>query len=189
MSIVINVDNIRFSFCNKRTTMKTGWITSLLITLTAPFLVLNADEPKKPTPIHDRSGYVDLGLGPFPLPLPVFGVGYREQWNHHGLDNHLQVATIVQATVLKGSTHYLYYFKPNLASQFYVGGGASVGGLFVKHGRDKFIVSPDLVVGKQYTNEAGEKRFFQAQTSWPTFTQTGKSMYFPMVVLSYGFMF
>jgi hypothetical protein len=180
---------IGFHFATKGNSMKTGWMTSFLLTLTAPFLALTADEQKQPNAIHDRSGYVDLGLGPLPALLPVFGVGYREQWGHHGLDNHLQVATVVQATALKGSSHYLYYFKPNLASQFYVGGGASVGGVFIKHGRDKFIVSPDLVVGKQYKNEAGDKRFFQAQTSWPTFTQTGKVTYFPIVVLSYGFMF
>ncbi len=168
--------------------MKTKWTASLLIALIAPLLHLQANDAKTATEIHDRSGYVDLGLGPFPLPLPVFGVGYREQWNHHGLDTHLQLATVVHATVLKGSMHYLYYLKPNLASQTYVGGGASVGGLFVKH-HDKALFSPEFVVGKQYINEAGDKRFFQAQTSWPTFASNKNPVYFPMVVLSYGFMF
>ena len=168
--------------------MKIRWMTSLLLTLTAPFLALNGDEPKQPEVVHDRSGYVDLGVGPLPFLVPVFGIGCREQWGHHGLDSQAQVATIIEATSVRGTTRYLYYFKPNLASQFYVGGGVSVGGLIAKHGKSKSLLSPNFVVGKQYKNEAGDKRFFQAETSWPTVTQD-KTLYYPLVVLSYGFMF
>jgi hypothetical protein len=142
-----------------------------------------------PKPIYDHSGYIDIGLGPFPIPIPVFGLGQRIQWNHHGMDLHMLVSTIVAVTEVKGTAMYLHYFKPSLASQFYAGGGLGAGGLFNNHhSRAKFLLSPEIVLGKQYINEAGDKRFFQTEISWPTLGNH-KPFYFPLVVFSYGFMF
>jgi hypothetical protein len=162
-----------------------AWFLAAATTMTS----LQAAEQEAPKPVYDHSGYFDVGLGPFPIPLPVFGIGQRMQWDHHGMDLHLLVSTIVAITEVKGTAMYLYYFKPSLASQFYVGGGLGAGGLFPNnHSHAKFLFSPEVVLGKQYTNEAGDKRFFQTEISWPTLG-SHHPFYFPLVVFSYGIMF
>jgi hypothetical protein len=138
------------------------------------------------------SVYGELGLGPFPLPLPVFGVGYREQMGHHGWDLSLKASTVVCATHLKGSLIHHYYFNPDLRSQFYMGAGASAGVLFAHHTRP--LISPEFVFGKQYLTKSGGLRFFQAQCSFPTLVFNKKHhdsevFWMPLVVLSYGVMF
>lgn len=150
-----------------------------------------------PTPIYPAYGttYGELGLGPFPLPVPVFGLGYREQIGHHGWDLSLKVSTVVCATHLKGSLIHHYYFKPDLRSQFYVGAGASMGALFGHHDWDSTaLASPEFVFGKQYLTQTGGLRFFQAQASFPTLTFNRKHhksepFWMPLVVLSYGVLF
>jgi len=153
------------------------------------------EAPAQPTsaPVEQSMGYVGLGLGPFPLPLPNFSLGFRTQHNHHGFDLSLQAATVVELTAVKLNPVYLHYFKPNLSSQFYVGGGLGVGALF--HHRTAGFISPELVLGKQYQNESQDTRFFQAQISFPTIGShhlgtRGLSKHnvtwFPLVVLSYG---
>lgn len=147
-------------------------------------------------------GYFSIGVGPLPVPLPNFGLGYRFQRNHHGFDLSLQAATIVAVTQAKVSLLYDYYFKPNLNSQFYMGLGASASGLFEnkKHWKKTTgSFSPELMFGKQYQNEAKDLRFLQLQISFPTFSIkkfperkfTGKHhiLYMPLVVLSYGICF
>ena len=151
--------------------------------------------PEVPPKVESSMGYFEIGLGPFPLPLPAFGLGYRMQNGHHGLDLPLQVSTIVSITQIKGSILYEYYFKPNLKSEFYVGGGLGTSGLFThKFHKAQLLLSPEFVVGKQYINEAGDTRFMQAQISWPTFAvytsshhkKVSHPFWMPLVVFSYG---
>jgi hypothetical protein len=140
--------------------------------------------------------YLSAGVGPFPLLLPVFAGGYREQWNHHGVDANFEVATVVKATALKANLLYHYYFKPSLTSEFYVGGGVGGGYLF---GFDRGFISPEMVFGKQYRNQSNDLRFFQLQISIPTLLVHSANTYshhhhifdrhafwFPVTVLSYG---
>ena len=148
-------------------------------------------------PVRQQFGYVELGVGPLPIPLPVFGIGYRSQWNHHGVDVSGQVATVVSATAVQANVLYHYYFKPSLASQFYVGAGVapSVGFGGRHYG---FGISPEFVFGKQYRNESNDLRFFQAQINFPTFVTEARHRYsyweanrahlikYPIVTLSYG---
>lgn len=138
--------------------------------------------------------YGELGLGPFPLPIPVFGVGLREQQGHHGFDISLKASTVVSCTHLKTSLLYHYYFKPCIVSQFYTGLGISSGVLFGR--RPQPLLSPEFVFGKQYMTKTGGIRFFQAQASFPTFAWNTKkhsdgssTLYMPLVVLSYGVIF
>ena len=37
-------------------------------------------------PVEASFGYISLGLGPFPIPMPLFGIGGRYQKGHHGFD-------------------------------------------------------------------------------------------------------
>src|SRR6516162_5913296 len=88
-----------------------------------------ADAPDQPEieTVKSSHAYVSLGLGPFPIPMPIFGIGGRFQNGHHGADISLQGISFGSGfTVLKENVDYLHYFKPKLASQFYMGCGLSV---------------------------------------------------------------
>lgn len=147
-------------------------------------------------PVKASYGYVSLGLGPFPIPMPLFGVGGRFQNGHHGFDGSIQFISFGRGfTLAKENLDYLYYFKPDLASQFYVGGGVSFTEIW-SHRHFQAYLSPQLVFGKQYTNEAGGVRYFQAQID-PVFLDLNhlhkkhhsRFGTFPAVVLSYGICF
>jgi hypothetical protein len=145
-------------------------------------------------PVKASHPYISLGLGPFPIPMPLFGVGGRFQSGHHGADISLQGITFGRGfSVLKENVDYLYYFKPKLASQFYMGAGLSVTEVFSSRHCHSYL-SPQILIGQQYTNQDGDVRFFQAQID-PAFLDLNKVHKkqswgtFPAVVLSYGICF
>lgn len=153
-----------------------------------PFIAAFASSSK---PVELSCCYLQMGVGPLPLPVPNFGVGYRCQHGHHGYDLSLQVATVVSITGVKGNALYHYYFKPNLNSQFYVGGGIGAGYLFVQahNSAHTALISPELVFGKTYLNKNNARRFVQAQVSFPTYEWDHSPHCFvliPLVVFSYG---
>jgi hypothetical protein len=171
-------------------------ITTLLLVFSGYAFAYDEAVHKNDDFICNSFGYLDIGVGPLPLPLPSFGVGYRSQLQHHGYDLSLQVSTVVFVTQVKSNFLYHYYFKPNLNSQFYAGGGLGMSGLF-GHKIHNCIVcfSPELVVGKEYKNESGDRRFAQVQISWPTYSfkhffdrnfSDCQVLYMPLVVFSYG---
>jgi len=174
--------------------MKKIWVLGLLATSLA-----FADETPAATVQEDvisSKGYVSLGLGPFPLPLPLFGIGGRYQNNHHGFDGSVQFISFGKDfTLARENFDYLYFFKPDLKSQFYVGGGAAVTEFF-SDGRMRAFLSPQAVLGRQYTTKTGDIRYFQVQID-PVFLDLNKvhkknkfrTGTFPVVVLSYGICF
>jgi hypothetical protein len=149
-----------------------------------------------PSTVEASHGYLSLGLGPFPIPMPIFGIGGRFQKGHHGFDVSVQATTVISLTVVKENFLYLHYFKPNLASQFYVGGGFGITEIFQKfkssHQRTPILASPQFIFGKEYTNDSGDRRFFQAQVDFPFVNLNSKHdriVKFPAVVVSYGICF
>lgn len=164
--------------------MKTKLLLIPLLALSS----LEAEEAIEPQTIKQEHGYASFGLGPAPIPLPIFSLGYRMQNGHHGADVSLQAATIVSYTALKANAYYLHYFKPSYASEFYVGGGATLGGIF---GNDSgLFTGPEFVFGKQYRNESNDLRFFQMQVTLPTISwhrhHHAEVLKYPLVVFSYG---
>jgi hypothetical protein len=135
--------------------------------------------------------YVDLGLGPL-VPAPTIGVGYRLQSEKQGFDLAARLSTVVVWNVFKLSALYLYYPRPNLDSQFYVGlGGATE---WVHWSSEvHWGVSAEWIVGKQFTNRSCQRRFWQIQTGLPTyFFQPIDAHYWnilPFATFSYGFIF
>ncbi len=101
--------------------------------------------------VQNAFSHVDLGLGPFPLPLPSFALGHRNQWGHHSFDATLSVVTVIEITQVKASMTYLYCSKPNLKSQFYIGPGLGVSSFFWG-GKIFMGFSPELIFGKEYSN-------------------------------------
>jgi len=99
--------------------------------------------------------------------------------------------TIAQTNLL-----YNYYFKPSLQSQTYMGIGAGAAYVFGKgphfHDyKDRFVLSPEIVIGKNFVNHSGDERFIQAQINIPNFTlrEPKKPIYAPAVFLTYGLCF
>lgn len=135
-------------------------------------------------PVVEASyGYYCVGIGPLPFPAPLVGVGGRYQNGHHGFDGSLQGSSLIMINIIKANANYLYYFNPNLDSQWYIGAGVGLTKPFSPMWRDKnsVYVSPQLIVGKQYTNKHGSIRHFQAEISWLD--------EFPVAVVSYGISF
>ena len=139
-------------------------------------------------PVVEASyGYVCVGIGPLPVPAPLAGVGWRYQKGHHGFDGSLQISSVLVINVAKINANYLYYFNPNLDSEWYLGAGVGLLGtsIITSENRNRGYLSPQLVVGNQYTNKNGNLRHFQAEIS-PWLVGGGA---FPTVTLSYGFSF
>jgi hypothetical protein len=131
-------------------------------------------------------GYYCVGIGPFPAPL--VGVGGRYQNGHHGFDGSLQVSSLLLISTAKVTANYLYYFKPTLDSQWYIGAGLSWMNviIFTARAPNPGSVFPQLVVGKQYTNKHGSFRHFQAEIGLNDVYRAN----FPVsVVISYGISF
>jgi hypothetical protein len=128
-------------------------------------------------------GYYCVGIGPLPFPAPLVGVGGRYQYGHHGFDGSLQASSLLFYNFVKVNANYLYYFKPNLDSQWYIGAGVGLTQPFssLSARRSGVYVSPQLIIGKQYTNKHGSLRHFQAEISWLD--------EFPVAVISYGISF
>ena len=147
--------------------------------------------------IHSSLNYFEVGMGPFPLPLPAFGMGVRQQTGHHGSDFSLRVATLVYITQVNADLLYHYYPKPNLESQFYMGTGLGTSGLFGSHfgyhrKSARFLLGPELVLGRQFKTKTQDARFIQMKVNWPVFVPSShhdKVIYFPFTVFSYGYCF
>ncbi|MEI6242775.1 MAG: hypothetical protein WCP39_05150 [Chlamydiota bacterium] len=167
-----------------------------------------AEKPATTTQTNTQESlfYGDLGVGPLPLLVPSFGIGYRHQKNHWGGDVALDVSTIYYATTLKITPAFLYYPTVNLASEFYAGFGLDLGAFFGKDYYNWFsnhhvlgYTSPTLILGKKYRNKAGKNRFFEARIGFPTigfelfkgnkFNQDDQVLYYPIVYLKYGIEF
>jgi hypothetical protein len=164
----------------------------IFIFLASISLYADKDDTKHLDSTRDSYFYGSFNLGPAPIPLPGFGIGFRNQHNHTGVDTHLQLTTIGYASQLKYQAAGLYYFKPNLKSQMYTGLGASAsylfGGANLKKGH--VIASPEWCFGKTYLNENNQRRYLELQVSFPTFLidskKEPKPMYYPLCVFSYG---
>lgn len=143
-------------------------------------------------PVKASYKYVNFGVGTLPFPAPVLGLGVRGQRGHHGFDASVQISSIGISTTIKENIDYLYYFKPNLASQYYLGGGFGFSQyvILIEGGKQEMLLSPQIVFGKQYTTKAGGVRYFQMQID-PVFTSLTRSYSgaYPAIVLSYGICF
>src|SRR5437879_2065836 len=97
--------------------------------------------------VQESFGYSSFGLGPLPVPIPTYAIGYRAQSEHHGVDISLQASTVVVLTQLKPSLLYHYYPNPSYCSQFYFGAGFSPSYVFGS-GEHLCLLSPEFVFGK-----------------------------------------
>ena len=131
----------------------------------APLCAEDDTEFRRTTPKFSRSLFhLSAGTGPYPLPIPVLGMGYRKQVGHQGGDLSLRVSSIVYLTQVKLVPSYLLYFNPSEHGQIYMGIGAG-GNLFIQSWKKDdptvLALSPELIAGKEYIGKTGSKRFLQ----------------------------
>lgn len=162
----------------------------LITLLLSASLYSNNIDKEQTQEVNDSYFYGSFNLGPAPIPLPGFGLGYRVQNNHFGLDTHVQGTSIILATVVKVQTQAMYYFNPKLKSQLYMGIGGSYAKILADHDLGS-VTSPEFTFGKSYLNENGSRRHLELQVSWPAFLPDAKThlTYFPLCVFSYGIAF
>lgn len=184
----------------KKTIIFLTFLFSYIAGLWAETAPAEKSQPLGYPSLRKSYNYFEVGFGPFPLPIPAFALGHRFQQNHHGQDISLYVSTIVAITQVKLDALYHYYPKPNLRSQFYLGGGLGVSGLFAtdSHADNHLIcLSPEFVMGREFLNKTGDRRFLQMKVGFPTYEIGSLNslgahnhvLYYPIVVLSYGICF
>ncbi len=134
--------------------------------------------------------YFSLGLGPAPIPVPNFSLGYRKQHIHNGYDIGVNLATAGIFTQARAYANWIHYFNPWIYNEAYFGLGASAGAWFVHSGK-AFIAYPNILLGKSYYNRCGSKRFLQAEMNWPVYYSHRHELNwrFPLLTFSYGWGF
>lgn len=129
-----------------------------------------------------------------PLPIPNFSVGYRLQSHHFGWDGSLRSRSLLLRGMNGLDASFLghYYPKPNSQSQLYVGAGIDCEVFF--SGYPFPIISPEVVIGKEYISHSDHRRFLQAKISCPALTverygSDFRTFRMPVVLINYGFGF
>lgn len=149
-------------------------------------------------PIEETYFYADVGAGPL-LPLPTVGVGYRSQKEHNGADFAVRASTIGLIDQVKASVLYLYYPRPDIEEQYYIGLGAAgfffypAGGGSFFNGQSTYGCSGEFIFGKQFTKYPDFRRFWQIQAGFPSYfwkeVASRHLIWVPTPIFSYGFIF
>lgn len=144
--------------------------------------------------IQSSYSYVDLGLGPLPLPALTSSIGKRFALGNKrvAIDTGATLTTLIRYNALRGYVNGLCYINQKPDSQYYIGLGGSVGGIFGFNSFcDEGFTAPNALVGKEFFNSKGEKRFFQVEALYPVYTFKGKALFdtFPLLTLKYGMSF
>ncbi len=153
----------------------------LILLFAGSFSTLKAEESPSAY-ASDTYAYATLG-GITPLLMfPIAGIGTRIQSGHNGFDIGVQGTCFGNFFILKANATYLFYPKPNLQKQFYYGIGAGI----ERMEKEKTSFSPEFVVGKQFTNDTGGRRFFEAQITPYIVDNHGHGTLIPGVIIRYG---
>lgn len=150
------------------------------------------EEKTEEATIHSSYTYSTIGIGPLPIPAFTIGVGNRSIiGDNKAIDFGLSLATLIQINAIRGYVNILRYSKQTQKSQFYIGLGGSVGGIFgFSRHVDCGYVAPNFIVGKEFLNSDGAKRFFQVEVMYPLISITHHGVVnFPLFTLKYGFSF
>lgn len=143
--------------------------------------------------VHSSYTYGGLGLGPLPFPALTLSLGRRTVvGDRAAIDAGVTLATLIRWNIIRGYVNGLCYLNQKPCSQYYVGLGGSVGipfGFDHIHDAGPFVV-PNVLIGREFYNSKGNKRFFQAEVLYPAYSFYEKDLvHFPFVTLKYGFAF
>ena len=160
----------------------------VLILFLCASVSLFADEQPEVTRVDQSYGYYAFGVG-FPLIFSI-DVGKRVQHNHVGWEAGIGVVPFIIINEVHVYFSNLYYPRPNLKSQYYLGISAEFGHIF-----DVFynpgsapLFTPKLLLGKEFTTKKNKKRFIQINLGAAHLTRVGVRI-FPDISLKYAIEF
>lgn len=168
------------------------FILSTLLLLTTFSFSLSADESNCTYDANTSYKYVTFGMGPFIL-IPQVGLGYRAHDLKNGFDASLGLSSLILAHYINGTVNYHYYFNRNLSNPMYAGAGISTGILFANSVKGSlFVIAPDFVIGKEFSDKENNKTFLEAHVEAPLWggekrIRMRDRINFPAVFIKYGF--
>lgn len=161
-----------------------------------------ANQYEEESEVINQYGYVNLGLGPLPFPVPTLGFGYRTQNDRRGIDiNGSCVIVAPERVALKLAGRVMFYFNPNEVKQYYAGIGPALSPVFSPFNSSSWAglgISPEILIGREHLSSGGKKRFWEIVIDFPTFASNsnaykwgdeGHLIYFPYVYVQYGWGF
>lgn len=136
--------------------------------------------------VTNSYNYWGIGAG-----IPTFlsaKFGHREQKGHGGFEYGVGVTPLVYVTEAHIFASALYYPKPNLKRQTYLGAGIKAGG-FLEMNRAKFAyIGPGFLIGRERLVTENQRQFTQIAFGVGALTSEGAS-YFPSISLTFGYAF
>ena len=124
-----------------------------------------------------------------PIPFPQLGAGYRYQDRSNGFDLNLHFTTNYEIASAKLGFDYIFYPKPSLNKQFYLGVGPAIGAIFINDRNWKYplVFSPEILFGKEYIGSDGYPCHWQANVVWAiNLPLMGMIRPYPFISVSYA---
>jgi len=148
---------------------------------------LLAEDPFIPAPKAKTMIYVTTGVGPL-LITPSVGAGYRSRHGSFGVDISLSTSTLyLIVSEIQGTIDLTYTPTPSWDNPFYTGLGIAGGCYLSRWGGVTWSVSPDFVVGKEFTGFFGVKQFVELRAQVPHWSPSENDIsLFPATYMSYG---
>lgn len=162
-----------------------------LIILILTLAVFSQTYAEEATSFHSSFNYKAIGIGPLPAPVLILGVGHRVALGEKGgLDIGVSGATLFAINTVRLPGDLLGYFGKQSNSQYFAGIRGTGGTIFGTITYDTiWYAAPNAVVGKEFINSEGHKRFFQVEGIYPVFSNNFTEATIPFFTLKYGFCF
>lgn len=142
--------------------------------------------PKVTEEVRNSYNYWGIGAG-----IPTFlsfKFGHREQLGRHGFEYGVGLTPLVYVTEAHLFVSSLFYPKPNINGQTYLGVGLKGGG-FLELDRAKFgYIAPGFIIGRERLTRDNQRRFTQVAFGIGALTTDGPKQ-FSSVSLTFGYSF
>jgi hypothetical protein len=132
--------------------------------------------------------YFSIGAGPMPAQAVNLGLGRRFVCDPMAIDVGVSASSFGIVNSLQAHLHALKYFHQQPTSQWYAGIGGSIDSPFGIWDYSKaFVAAPNLILGREYLNSKGGRRFFQVESMYPLFPlKSGECINSGLVTVKYG---
>lgn len=123
----------------------------------------SSQEDSQPTQIHKSFTYLRFDYG-VPI-LFALNIGKRVQANQHAFDLSVgQICSSVDVIGIQSHMRYLFFPKPHIDSQYYLGIGLNS---FLAFSKDYLVsTQPELALGKEYYKKNGKQRFLELRIAY-----------------------
>ena len=144
------------------------------------FSIFANEKAEKKLKDLELTPYLDISIGPCPLPSPGFGIGIRQPGNRLGFDASVNADILF----LRGDVSILINVKPRERSSRYVGLGLTGYRDWYDHQKS---IMPQISFGKNKLNSHDQLRFYEFEL-----TLIGGGYYVPIIpvaTVKWGFGF